>query len=143
MICPKCGNECDDNQMFCNACGTKLKNFVPTDQEEIVVPDRTRPTSNIHREESRTAAINTGNKGKNDNVLNKENKGKNDNALNKENKKPKKNSRRLESELLDNDNITDAGFAQRRRKLNTKMINIMFHQIRTLTLRSQAKMLPL
>ena len=45
MICPKCGNECDDNQMFCNACGTKLKNFVPTDQEEIVVPDRTRPTS--------------------------------------------------------------------------------------------------
>lgn len=48
MICPKCGNECDDNQMFCNACGTKLKNFVPTDQEEIVVPDRTRPTSNIH-----------------------------------------------------------------------------------------------
>ena len=75
MICPKCGNECDDNQMFCNACGTKLKNFVPTDQEEIVVPDRTRPTSNIHREESRTAAINTGNKGKNDNFLNKENKG--------------------------------------------------------------------
>ena len=64
MICPKCGNECDDNQMFCNACGTKLKNFVPTDQEEIVVPDRTRPTSNIHREESRTATINTGNKGK-------------------------------------------------------------------------------
>ena len=103
MICPKCGNECDDNQMFCNACGTKLKNFVPTDQEEIVVPDRTRSTSNIHREESRTATINTGNKGKNDNVLNKENKGKNDNALNKENKKPKNNSRRLESELLDND----------------------------------------
>ena len=95
MICPKCGNECDDNQMFCNACGTKLKNFVPTDQEEIVVPDRTRPTSNIHREESRTAAINTGNKGKNDNVLNKENKGKNDNALNKENKKPKKKKRKL------------------------------------------------
>ena len=131
MICPKCGNECDDNQMFCNACGTKLKNFVPTDQEEIVVPDRTRPTSNIHREESRTAAINTGNKGKNDN------------ALNKENKKPKKNSRRLESELLDNDNITDAGFASKKTKANTKMINIMFHQIRTLTLRSQAKMLPL
>ena len=120
MICPKCGNECDDNQMFCNACGTKLKNFVPTDQEEIVVPDRTRPTSNIHREESRTAAINTGNKGKNDNVLNKENKGKNDNALNKENKKPKKNSRRLESELLDNDNITDAGFASKKTKAKYK-----------------------
>ena len=108
MICPKCGNECDDNQMFCNACGTKLKNFVPTDQEEIVVPDRTRPTSNIHREESRTAAINTGNKGKNDNVLNKEN------------KKPKKNSRRLESELLDNDNITDAGFASKKTKAKYK-----------------------
>ena len=120
MICPKCGNECDDNQMFCNACGTKLKNFVPTDQEEIVVPDRTRPTSNIHREESRTAAINTGNKGKNDNVLNKENKGKNDNALNKENKKPKKNSRRLESELLDNDNITDSGFASKKTKAKYK-----------------------
>ncbi len=120
MICPKCGNECDDNQMFCNACGTKLKNFVPTDQEEIVVPDRTRPTSNIHREESRTAAINTGNKGKNDNFLNKENKGKNDNALNKENKKPKKNSRRLESELLDNDNITDAGFASKKTKAKYK-----------------------
>ena len=120
MICPKCGNECDDNQMFCNACGTKLKNFVPTDQEEIVVPDRTRPTSNIHREESRTATINTGNKGKNDNVLNKENKGKNDNALNKENKKPKKNSRRLESELLDNDNITDAGFASKKTKAKYK-----------------------
>ena len=120
MICPKCGNECDDNQMFCNACGTKLKNFVPTDQEEIVVPDRTRPTSNIHREESRTAAINTGNKGKNDNVLNKENKGKNDNALNKENKKSKKNSRRLESELLDNDNITDAGFASKKTKAKYK-----------------------
>ena len=46
-----------------------LRIFVPTDQEEIVVPDRTRPTSNIHREESRTAAINTGNKGRNDNVF--------------------------------------------------------------------------
>ena len=113
-------NECDDNQMFCNACGTKLKNFVPTDQEEIVVPDRTRPTSNIHRKNQEQRLLIPEIKGKNDNVLNKENKGKNDNALNKENKKPKKNSRRLESELLDNDNITDADFASKKTKAKYK-----------------------
>lgn len=28
MICPNCNNECDDNLMFCNACGTKLKSFI-------------------------------------------------------------------------------------------------------------------
>lgn len=40
MICPNCKNECDDNIMFCNACGTKLKSFidpsfVPTKKENI------------------------------------------------------------------------------------------------------------
>lgn len=28
MICPKCGSECDDNQMFCTKCGTKINTFV-------------------------------------------------------------------------------------------------------------------
>lgn len=34
MICPKCGNECDDNQMFCNKCGTKVKFIVNDLQNE-------------------------------------------------------------------------------------------------------------
>jgi hypothetical protein len=28
MICPKCGSECDENQMFCTKCGTKINTFV-------------------------------------------------------------------------------------------------------------------
>lgn len=28
MICPKCGSECGDNQMFCTKCGTKINTFV-------------------------------------------------------------------------------------------------------------------
>ena len=48
--------------------------------------------------------------------LNKENKGKNDNALNKENKKPKRIADVWNQNLLDNDNITDAGFASKKTK---------------------------
>lgn len=28
MICPKCGSECNDNQMFCTKCGTKINTFI-------------------------------------------------------------------------------------------------------------------
>lgn len=28
MICPKCGNECEDNLMFCTKCGTKMNSFI-------------------------------------------------------------------------------------------------------------------
>ena len=27
MICPNCGSECEDNQMFCTKCGTKINTF--------------------------------------------------------------------------------------------------------------------
>ena len=27
MVCPNCGCECDENQMFCSKCGTKINSF--------------------------------------------------------------------------------------------------------------------
>lgn len=96
MICPKCGNECDDNQMFCNTCGTKLRTFIPDDDEEIVVPDKVENSSkNKYRENSKTESISFESEySKND-------------FLRKEAKKPKKNNRILESELLNDNNLDD------------------------------------
>lgn len=39
MICPNCGSECDENQMFCTKCGTKINSF----ENDIVTtpPDNT------------------------------------------------------------------------------------------------------
>lgn len=35
MICPKCGSECKDNQLFCTKCGTKVNTFIkPAPQSE-------------------------------------------------------------------------------------------------------------
>lgn len=34
MICPNCGNECRDNQMFCTKCGTKINTFVNKNSKE-------------------------------------------------------------------------------------------------------------
>ncbi len=35
MICPNCGNECDENQMFCSKCGTKINSFMINEPKPI------------------------------------------------------------------------------------------------------------
>ncbi len=87
MICPKCGNKCDDKLMFCNTCGTKLKTFV-NGYEEFLVPEEMEQESiEIQAKPIVTEAI----------VIS----GDSDTATIKEERKIKKATPKLESELLD------------------------------------------
>lgn len=47
MICQKCGNECDDNQMFCTKCGTKLNTFVNGFSNDKKIAESSKPFEDI------------------------------------------------------------------------------------------------
>lgn len=46
MICPNCGNTCDDKQEFCNKCGSKM-NILPDNSEPFRIRQPLQTTSNI------------------------------------------------------------------------------------------------
>lgn len=47
MICPKCGSECDDNQMFCTKCGTKIRTFSDNISNSEKYIEMEKPFENI------------------------------------------------------------------------------------------------
>lgn len=88
MICPKCGNKCDDKLMFCNTCGTKLKTFVNGYEEFLVPEDIEQESIEVQAEPVVTEAI----------VISSSD---SDTSTIKDERKIKKTSQKLESELLD------------------------------------------